>query len=163
MGFVTLVACLAADVAWQNHLKTQLLRQLNGRSALMQMSGTISQVPGIARFLGGGGVPAGNDSNVAYEYGSWVVDRGSKAPDSLLLDISVSRLSNRLRRLGAVPGEASRTGMDDRSGCSGLFWSGAVVEYSYANMKGRILLRFVPSGSKDYGGILFMDHALVRY
>ena len=41
------------------------------------------------------------------------------------------------------------------------FWSGRKMEYRYGDMRGNIVLRLVPCGEGS-GGVLFMDHTLIR-
>ncbi len=161
LGLTTLVACLVAENTWKRQIESQELRQANDRGQLSgKISRIIEQAPGNAPILCGG--PAGEgDGRATYDSGRWVVDCGGKTPDAFL-DTIVVAISDWLRKFGAEPSLPSRTGigkLDDPD----PFCAGREMKYEYGNMKGKIVLRFVPWGRKNSLGILFMDHTIVRY
>jgi hypothetical protein len=166
LGFTTLVACLFAEMTWQRQvddkLNDQLARQRKDIDRVMQVSVSsvigqaVRNVPYLCSSAGSGG-----DGKVAYESGYWALAHEAKLPDGFLDAITAS-ISDRLRKLGATAEAASHTGARHPNDPD-PFWSGREMQYHCRNMKGKIVLRLVPWGGKNSGGVLFMDHTLVHY
>jgi hypothetical protein len=157
-GFVTLAACLIAEITWQRQLESQWADAYR----LMGISDVVEQAAGTVNVpFSGCAYDSATCDRVSYDNRCWAVQRGVNIPDCFLYTIE-SSIFGRLRELGAVKiGGGVRHGSSAPADSDPVV-SGTDIVYRYGDATGKIVLLLVSRGGKGSGGFLFMYHTQLR-
>jgi hypothetical protein len=165
-GFVTLAACLIAEITWERQLDRQWQHRIQAGEELLNASAI------VARDLKGISVGSSSESRygcndtVAHCDDWWAVSSQSPITKALV-DSLAGTISDRLCRQDAqadvqIAGDLVGTGVSLEGVISGPCLFGKRIQYSRGPVRGIIVVRFVTWDDQRRNGFLLLIHDQFR-